>query len=81
LAGWWFDDGRFYYPLNPDFKRLALWAKAGNFDRVIGFNSWIYPRFTDFQVSTLQALYKPLHEHPELLHRKEQTAWKIPGEL
>lgn len=49
LAGWFFDDGCVYYPLNPPFERMALAAKAGNPDRVICYNSWIWPRFTDFQ--------------------------------
>jgi hypothetical protein len=49
LAGWFFDDGCVYYPLNPPFGRMARAAKAGNPDRVICFNPWIWPRFTDFQ--------------------------------
>jgi hypothetical protein len=49
LAGWFFDDGCVYYPLNLDFERMTLAAKAGNPNRVICYNSWIWPRFTDFQ--------------------------------
>ena len=49
LAGWFFDDGCVYYPLNPDFKRMTQIAKAGNTGRVICYNPWIWPRFTDFQ--------------------------------
>jgi len=49
LAGWFFDDGCVYYPLNPDFRRLTLSAKSGNPDRVVCYNPWIWPRFTDFQ--------------------------------
>ena len=49
LAGWFFDDGCLYYPLNPDFRRLSAAAKAGNPERVICYNPWIWPRFTDFQ--------------------------------
>ena len=49
LAGWFFDDGCLYYPLNPDFRRLTSAAKAGNPGRVVCYNPWIWPRFTDFQ--------------------------------
>jgi hypothetical protein len=49
LAGWFFDDGCVYYPLNPDFERMAQAAKAGHPDRVICYNPWVWPRFTDFQ--------------------------------
>ena len=49
LAGWFYDDGCVYYPLNPDFKQLGAAAKAGNPERVICYNPWIWPRFTDFQ--------------------------------
>jgi hypothetical protein len=49
LAGWFFDDGCAYYPLNPDFDTLTSVAKNGNPDRVICYNPWIWPRMTDFQ--------------------------------
>ena len=49
LAGWFYDDGCVYYPLNPDFRQLGQAAKAGNSSRVICYNPWIWPRFTDFQ--------------------------------
>ena len=49
LAGWFFDDGCVYYPLNPPFETMACAAKAGDPGRVICYNSWIWPRFTDFQ--------------------------------
>ena len=49
LAGWFYDDGCAYYPLNPDLRQLASAAKAGNLGRVICYNPWIWPRFTDFQ--------------------------------
>jgi len=49
LAGWFYDDGCVYYPLNPDFRKLGRAAKAGNPSRVICYNPWIWPRFTDFQ--------------------------------
>jgi hypothetical protein len=49
LAGWFFDDGCAYYPLNPDFAELTGVAKTGNPHRVVCYNPWIWPRFTDFQ--------------------------------
>jgi hypothetical protein len=49
LAGWFYDDGCIYYPLNPDFRQLAGAAKAGNPARVICYNPWVLPRGTDFQ--------------------------------
>ena len=49
LAGWFFDDGCVYYPLNPDFRRLTLAAKAGNPGRLVCYNPWVLPRSTDFQ--------------------------------
>lgn len=49
LAGWFFDDGCAYYPLNPDFYELTSAAKAGNPERVVCYNPWIMPRITDFQ--------------------------------
>ena len=49
LAGWWFDDGCVYYPLNPPFERMCRATKAGNPDRIICYNPWKWPRFTDFQ--------------------------------
>lgn len=49
LAGWFFDDGCVYYPLNPPFERMAKAAKTGNPNRIICYNSWILPKLTDFQ--------------------------------
>jgi hypothetical protein len=49
LAGWFFDDGRVYYPLAPDFRRLTAAAKVGNPRRLVCYNPSIYPRLTDFQ--------------------------------
>lgn len=37
------------YPLNPDFRRLTLAAKAENPDRVVSYNLRGLPRSTDFQ--------------------------------
>lgn len=49
LAGWWFDDASFtYYPFNPNWKRMAAAARAGNPDRVLAYNNWIMPKVTDF---------------------------------
>ena len=41
------DDGMVYYPA--PFERLGKALKTGNPDRVIAYNSWILPRFTEFQ--------------------------------
>ncbi|MBZ5580723.1 MAG: alpha-L-fucosidase [Acidobacteriia bacterium] len=49
LAGWFFDDGCAYYPLNPDFRSLTAAAKTGNPNRVVCYNPWVLPRMTDFQ--------------------------------
>jgi len=49
LAGWFFDNGCVYYPLNPPFERMARAAKTSNLNRIICYNSWIWPKFTDFQ--------------------------------
>jgi hypothetical protein len=49
LAGWFFDDGCFYYPHNLPFDVLTAAAKAGNPARLVCYNPWIWPRFTDFQ--------------------------------
>ena len=50
LAGWWFDDGTtFYYPLQAPWKAMTEAAKAGYPGRVVGYNSWILPKATDFQ--------------------------------
>jgi hypothetical protein len=50
LAGWWFDDGttNYYYRSAP-WERLEKAAKAGNPDRLIGFNPWELPLATEFQ--------------------------------
>jgi hypothetical protein len=50
LAGWWFDDGlTFYYTLQAPWEAMTRSTKAGNPARVVGYNSWILPRATDFQ--------------------------------
>jgi hypothetical protein len=50
LAGWWFDDGTtFYYTLQAPWKAMTEAAKAGFPGRVVGYNSWILPKATDFQ--------------------------------
>jgi hypothetical protein len=50
LAGFWFDDGlTFYYPLQAPWEEMTKAVKAGNPDRVVGYNSWIFPKATDFQ--------------------------------
>lgn len=48
LDGWFFDDGAAcYYPA--PFERMGKAAKAGNPNRLISYNDWIWPRVTDFQ--------------------------------
>ncbi|TSA33823.1 MAG: hypothetical protein D4R64_13475 [Porphyromonadaceae bacterium] len=47
LAGWMIDDGMIYYP--SPFEQLGKALKAGNSHRLIAYNSWILPRFTEFQ--------------------------------
>jgi len=50
LAGWWFDDGlTFYYTLQAPWDAMTRATKAGSPSRVVGYNSWILPRATDFQ--------------------------------
>ncbi len=50
LAGFWFDDGTaFYYSLQAPWEEMTKAAKAGNPVRVVGYNSWILPKATDFQ--------------------------------
>lgn len=46
---WFIDGGCVYYPLNPPFGTMAHAAKAGNAERVICYDPWIWPRFTDFR--------------------------------
>ena len=47
LAGWMIDDGMIYYP--GPFEQMGKALKTGNPDRLISYNSWVLPRFTDFQ--------------------------------
>lgn len=48
LDGWFFDDAAAsYYPA--PFERMGKAAKAGNPNRLISYNDWIWPRVTDFQ--------------------------------
>ena len=47
LDGWMIDDGMIYYP--GPFERMGKALKTGNPDRLIAYNSWILPRFTEFQ--------------------------------
>jgi hypothetical protein len=50
LAGWWFDDGTtVYYAMQAPWKEMTEAAKAGSSTRVIGYNSWILPKTTNFQ--------------------------------
>jgi hypothetical protein len=47
LDGWFFDDGLIYYPA--DFEQLGAAARAGNPARLVSWNSWIAPGYTQFQ--------------------------------
>ncbi|WP_309616908.1 hypothetical protein, partial [Salinibacterium sp.] len=47
LGGWFFDDGLIYYPAN--FEQLGATARAGNPARLVSWNSWIAPGYTQFQ--------------------------------
>ncbi len=49
LAGWWFDDGttNYYYRSAP-WESLAKAAKAGNPQRMIGYNPWKMNNATQF---------------------------------
>jgi hypothetical protein len=50
LAGFWFDDGTtFYYTLQAPWEEMTAAVKAGYPARVVGYNSWILPKATDFQ--------------------------------
>ncbi|MEV4511672.1 hypothetical protein AB0K00_22175 [Dactylosporangium sp. NPDC049525] len=47
LDGFFFDDGMVYYPAR--FEELETVARTGNPSRTVSWNSWVYPRFTEFQ--------------------------------
>jgi hypothetical protein len=47
LSGWWFDDGAYYYPAN--FQKLEQAARAGNPQRLVSWNSWVGPAYTQYQ--------------------------------
>ena len=47
LDAFLFDDGMIYYPA--PFEKLEQVARTGNPNRLIGWNAWVMPRFTDFQ--------------------------------
>jgi hypothetical protein len=50
LAGWWFDDGAInYYYRSAPWERLTRAAKAGNPQRLVGYNPWVFPSPTEFQ--------------------------------
>jgi hypothetical protein len=50
LAGWWFDDGTInYYYRSAPWERLTREAKAGNPQRLVGYNPWVLPSATEFQ--------------------------------
>ena len=47
LAGWFFDDGCVYYPA--PFEMLTRAAKAGYPQRLVSYNNWALPLYTEFQ--------------------------------
>jgi len=50
VGGWWFDDGTVnYYYRSPDWERLNKAAHAGNANRMVAFNRWLWPAATEFQ--------------------------------
>ncbi|MCX7007900.1 MAG: alpha-L-fucosidase [Kiritimatiellaeota bacterium] len=50
LAGWWFDDGATsYYYRSAPWEQLTRAAKAGNPQRLVGYNPWELPVPTAFQ--------------------------------
>lgn len=57
LDGWFFDDGVVYYPAA--FEALGAAARAGNAKRLISYNSWYAPSYTDFQDVSFGEICKP----------------------
>lgn len=51
MAGLFFDGGfeTYLYPYNFSFERVTAAARAGNPERVISYNHWIFPKITNFQ--------------------------------
>jgi len=51
ISGYWFDGWYQSLEQYPDIDPRELWSavKAGNPDRVVAYNSWIYPGETDWQ--------------------------------
>lgn len=49
IGGLWIDDGMGLYPHGAPFEKFAKAIKSNDKDMVVGYNSWIYPKFTDFQ--------------------------------
>lgn len=47
LAGWFFDDGCVYSPA--PFEAMTKAAKTGYSDRLVSYNPWILPSYTDFE--------------------------------
>jgi hypothetical protein len=47
LDAFFFDDGLIYYPA--PFEKMEKVARSGNPRRLISWNSWVLPRYTDFQ--------------------------------
>lgn len=49
IAGLWLDDGMGLYPYSAPFKDITAAIKKKDKNLIVCYNSWIYPRFTDFQ--------------------------------
>ena len=47
LSGWFFDDGCVYYPA--PFEIMTKAAKSGNPERLVSYNNWKLPLYTEFQ--------------------------------
>jgi hypothetical protein len=49
IAGFWIDDGMILYPYKAPFDLLTKAMKHADTEMVVCYNSWIYPRFTEYQ--------------------------------
>lgn len=50
VAGWWFDDSFFcHYPYQAPWEQMLKSSRAGHPGRLVGVNSFTFPKATDFQ--------------------------------
>lgn len=49
IGGLWIDDGMGLYAYNAPFRDITSAIKQDDKNMIVAYNSWIYPRFTDFQ--------------------------------